>query len=92
MFKINEYFQGRVKSIAFQSEEGRATVGVIAPGEYEFGTVDPEVMTVTSGSMEAKLPGGDWITYAAGQSFEIAGDARFQVRLAAEASYFCLYR
>ena len=92
MFKINEYFQGKVKSIAFQSEEGRATVGVIAPGEYEFGTVDPETMTVTSGTMDAKLPNEDWVSYAVGQSFDIAGNARFQVRLTAEASYFCQYR
>lgn len=91
MFKVNEYFQGRVKSIAFLSEEGKATVGVIAPGEYEFGTVDPETMIVTSGSMEAKLPGGEWTTYAAGQSFDIGGNARFQVRLTAEASYLCRY-
>jgi uncharacterized protein YaiE (UPF0345 family) len=92
MFKVNEYFHGKVKSIAFQSEEGRATVGVIAPGEYEFGTVDPERMTVTSGAMDAKLPDKDWATFAAGQSFEVAGHARFQVRLTMEASYLCQYR
>lgn len=91
MFKVNEYFHGRVKSIAFRSEEGKATVGVIAPGEYEFGTVDPETMTVTSGVMDAKLPGGEWATYATGQSFEIAGNARFHVRLTGEASYLCRY-
>ncbi|MFP3355023.1 pyrimidine/purine nucleoside phosphorylase, partial [Pseudoalteromonas sp. SIMBA_153] len=34
MFQVNEYFNGTVKSIAFAGEEGPATVGVMAPGEY----------------------------------------------------------
>lgn len=91
MFKVNEYFNGKVKSIAFQNEQGKATVGVIAPGEYEFGTTTPETMTVTSGAMDARLPNTDWQTYAVGQSFEVASNSRFHVRLDAEASYFCQY-
>jgi uncharacterized protein YaiE (UPF0345 family) len=31
---VNEYFDGNVKSIGFQTETLRATVGVMAPGEY----------------------------------------------------------
>lgn len=38
MFKINEYFDGKVKSIAFETTECPATIGVMAKGEYEFGT------------------------------------------------------
>jgi uncharacterized protein YaiE (UPF0345 family) len=34
MFKTNEYFDGRVKSIAFHGQEKPATVGVMAAGEY----------------------------------------------------------
>jgi len=30
MFKTNEYFDGNVKSIALESAEGRATIGVMA--------------------------------------------------------------
>lgn len=36
MFNTNEYFDGKVKSIAFESGEGRATIGAMAAGEYEF--------------------------------------------------------
>ncbi|MEN9461547.1 MAG: hypothetical protein RIS84_1567, partial [Pseudomonadota bacterium] len=32
MFKTNEYFDGKVKSIAFQTAEYPATVGVMAVG------------------------------------------------------------
>jgi len=57
MFKVNEYFDGKVKSIAFENSEGQATVGVIAKGEWEFATSTVEYMTVTSGKMTVLLPG-----------------------------------
>ena len=50
MFKTNEYFDGKVMSIGLESAEGRATIGVMAKGEYEFGTSTIEIMTVTSGN------------------------------------------
>lgn len=59
MFQVNEYFNGTVKSIAFAGEEGPATVGVMAPGEYEFGTAKREIMHVVSGALTVKLPGSD---------------------------------
>jgi len=75
MFDVNEYFDGKVKSIAFQGEELPATVGVMAAGEYEFGTSQHEVMTVISGAITAKLPGTeDWVTYAARSYFEVAAN------------------
>ena len=30
MFNVNEYFAGKVKSLSFQSDENKATLGVIA--------------------------------------------------------------
>ncbi len=57
MFKVNEYFDGKVKSLAFRTAEGPATIGVMAPGEYEFGTSTVEIMTVVSGALTVKLPG-----------------------------------
>jgi len=36
MFKINEYFDGKVKSIAFETTATPATLGVMAAGSYEF--------------------------------------------------------
>ena len=73
MFKVNEYFDGTVKSIAFESKEGPATVGVMAPGEYEFGTAKREIMHVVSGALSVKLPGSDnWETFNAGDKFNVA--------------------
>ncbi len=93
MFKVNEYFDGRVKSIAFQAPDGPATVGVMAPGEYEFGTSTREIMTVVSGVLTVKLPGaGTWRDYRAGESFTVEKDRKFQLKIAADAAYLCLYR
>ena len=93
MFKVNEYFDGQVKSIAFQASDGPATVGVMAPGEYEFGTSTKEIMTVVSGVLTVRLPGGtEWKDYRAGDSFVVEKDRRFQLRGVADAAYLCLYR
>ena len=92
MFKTNEYFDGKVKSIAFQTAEGPATVGVMAPGEYEFGTATLEIMQVISGGMTVKLPGKDWATFTPGQTFTIEKDRKFQLKLASDCAYLCLYR
>lgn len=93
MFKTNEYFDGKVKSIAFNSVDGPATVGVMAVGEYTFGTDSIEIMTVVSGSMEIKLPGSDeWKTFRKGESFEVEKGVKFGVRIAVETSYLCVYK
>ena len=93
MFKTNEYFDGKVKSIGFTTAEGPATVGVMAAGEYEFGTSTVEVMTVTSGRLSVMLPGGsEWVGYGPNESFTVEADKKFKVRAEQESAYLCLYR
>ncbi|MBW6521650.1 MAG: pyrimidine/purine nucleoside phosphorylase [Desulfoarculaceae bacterium] len=93
MFKVNEYFDGKVTSIAFTSPEGPATVGVMAPGDYEFGTSSIEIMSVIAGAMDIKLPGTEeWQTVKAGESFEVAANVKFGVRMQVETAYLCLYK
>jgi len=93
MFKTNEYFDGKVKSIAFETAAGPATIGVMAAGEYEFGTSTKEIMSVTSGAMDVKLPGSDsWKTIAKDEEFTIEKDQKFGVRISEETAYLCLYR
>jgi uncharacterized protein YaiE (UPF0345 family) len=92
MFKVNEYFDGKVKSLAFKAAEGPATIGVMAPGEYEFGTSTVEIMTVVNGVLTVKLPGSEaWKNYGAGDSFTVAAGKKFQLKVAADAAYLCLY-
>lgn len=92
MFSVNEYFDGNVKSIAFQGEALPATVGVMAPGEYEFSTSQKEVMTVISGELTVMLPGEtEWRTFAAGAPFEVAANQTFQLQVARDTAYLCTY-
>lgn len=92
MFKTNEYFDGKVKSIAFQTQTLPATVGVMAAGEYVFNTGDKEKMTVVSGAMHIKLSGqDDFTTYSAGESFDVAANSAFDVKIDGETAYLCLY-
>ena len=93
MLQVNEYFDGKVKSIAIQTAEGPATVGAMAAGEYEFGTSRKELMTVTSGKLTVKLPGADdWREYKANETFVVEANQKFQVRVGEESSYICFYK
>jgi len=93
MFKVNEYFDGTVKSIAFTGQEGPATLGVMAPGEYEFGTAKREIMHVVSGALTAKLPGSDrWETFESGSQFHVPADSKFQLKVTVDTAYLCEYR
>ena len=92
MFKTNEYFEGKVKSIAFSSPTGPATVGVMAPGDYEFGTAKKEIMTVVSGKLTVKLPGeAAWQDFPKGSAFTVPPNSKFQLKVAEDTAYLCLY-
>ena len=93
MFKINQYFEGKVASIAFQTTSLPATVGVMAVGEFEFGTTQKETVTVVSGALTVKLPGNtEWTTYSAGDYFVVQANQQFQLKVAEETAYLCTYQ
>ena len=87
--KHNNYFDGQVQSIGFERHGRRATVGVIAPGEYHFGTDAPERMTILSGQLAAKPDGDVWSNYPAGTVFEVGGKSGFDVRATQPVAYLC---
>ena len=92
MPSVNQYFDNKVTSIAFQTSTKPATVGVMEIGEYEFGTSEFETMTVVSDALTVKLPGSnDFETYEAGQSFTIEANQKFQVKVEVETAYLCTY-
>ena len=92
MLNVNEYFDGNVKSISFQSETLPASVGVMAVGEYRFDTSERETMTVVSGKLTVKLPSTDeWRDYLAGQSFVVDANKSFDLKVGTETAYLCTY-
>ena len=67
MIKHNEYFNGNVQSLGLEGHENPVTVGVMAKGEYEFGTDAPELVRVVVGELNVKLPGSsDWQSFKEG--------------------------
>lgn len=93
MLKTNTYFDNNVVSIGFENQDGPATVGVMEPGEYEFGTTKTEYMTVISGSISARLPGEDhFMNYTPNQTFIVAPNSKFQVKITKQTAYLCLYK
>jgi hypothetical protein len=92
MLSSNEYFDGKVKSIGFQTETLPATVGVMAPGEYQFDTNQKETMTVVSGVLTVKLPNSnEWTSYHQNDSFIIDANCTFNLKVDVDTAYLCTY-
>ena len=92
MFKVNEYFDGKVKSIGFTSTRGAATTGAMAAGEYEFNTGKPEEIVITSGVAEVLIKGETaWTRYGAGGAFNVPGNSSFRIRVTADTTYLCYF-
>jgi len=89
----NSYFDGAVTSRTLNFEDGtRKTLGIMQPGEYEFGTAEAELMEITSGELEVKLPGSDsWEYVKGGESFSVPANASFQVKAKTMIDYCCSY-
>ncbi|MEZ9296077.1 pyrimidine/purine nucleoside phosphorylase [Vibrio cyclitrophicus] len=92
MIKENTYFDGGVKSLAFNQSGADFSVGVMAVGEYTFGTAAPEKMTVVKGALIVKRVGDDdWTTYQSGESFDVAGNSSFDLQVKEATAYLCEY-
>lgn len=91
--KANVYFDGKVTSRTIVFEDGeRKTLGIMLPGEYEFGTDAKELMEVLGGSLDVKLSGTDnFVTYREGESFEVSANSKFQLVVKEVADYCCSY-
>lgn len=92
MLTVNEYFDGRVKSIGFEGSELPATVGVMSPGEYTFATSQREYMTVVEGDLLVKLPeSSEWKHFSSGETFIVEAQQSFDLQVAKTTAYLCKY-
>jgi purine/pyrimidine-nucleoside phosphorylase len=91
--EANVYFDGKVVSRTVIFPDGtKKTLGVMLPGEYEFGTGDKEIMEIMSGELDILLPGEkNWKAIKGGQSFEVVAKAKFQLKVRKLADYCCSY-
>lgn len=92
MIKHNTYFDGKVQSLGFESASQPISVGVMAAGEYQFGTDAAERMLVISGELKVLLPGSDnWQQFGPGEEFHVPANSTFDLQLAETSSYACFY-
>jgi purine/pyrimidine-nucleoside phosphorylase len=91
--KANVYFNGKVTSRTVLLQDGsKKTLGIMLPGDYEFGTSEREVMEILSGRLEVLLPGTTaWKSVKEGDSFEVPATARFKLNVAELTDYCCSY-
>jgi purine/pyrimidine-nucleoside phosphorylase len=89
----NVYYEGKVTSRTVIFENGeKKTLGIIMPGEYEFGTAEKEVMEILGGSLDVLLAGSEkWITVKKGESFEVPSNSRFKCNAKELCDYCCSY-
>ncbi|BCL73083.1 conserved hypothetical protein [Vibrio nigripulchritudo MADA3029] len=92
MITENTYFDGKVKSLGFVQANQNLSVGVMAVGEYTFGTEAPERMTVVKGDLTVRVIGSEeWITYASGESFDVPRNSSFDLKVEQPTAYLCEY-
>jgi len=92
MLKVNEYFDGKVKSIGFEDNQGPITSGVMEAGEYTFSTSSKELMIVVTGALIIKrADDAEWVTFPAGESFHVPADVSFEVKVEGPTAYICRY-
>ena len=91
--QANVYFDGKcVSHTVFLGDGARKSLGVILPSRLTFTTGAPEVMELVAGRCRVRLSDQEeWTEYAAGQSFEIAGDSSFDVETMETLDYVCHY-
>ena len=91
--KANVYFEGKVTSrtVLFANGE-KKTLGIMAPGEYEFSTADREVMEIMARSLQVQLPGSsEWKTVGAGKTFDVPANSKFKLKVSQLTDYCCSY-
>lgn len=87
----NVYFDGKCVSHTVLLPDGtRKSVGVILPSTLTFTTGAPETMQIVGGSARVRLAGSeDWVTYAAGSSFDVPGESSFEIEVTEQTDYIC---
>lgn len=89
----NIYYDGKVTSrtVLFANGE-KKTLGIMLPGDYEFGTDQKEIMEILSGKLSILLPGqADWIQINGTYTFEVPANSKFKLKIETVTDYCCSY-
>jgi purine/pyrimidine-nucleoside phosphorylase len=91
--KANVYFDGKVTSRTVIFPDGsKKTLGVMFPGDYEFGTAEKEMMEILDGNLDVLLPDNTgWITVKGGETFNVPAESKFSLKVKSLTDYCCSY-
>ena len=91
--KANIYFDGKVTSRTVIFPDGtKKTLGIMFPGDYEFGTAEKEIMEILVGNLDVLLPGASgWVTFKEGEVFEVSAQSKFSLKVKSLTDYCCSY-
>jgi uncharacterized protein YaiE (UPF0345 family) len=91
--RANIYFDGKVTSRTVIFPDGsKKTLGIMFPGDYEFGTADKEIMEIMKGELDVLLPdAAGWITISDGGVFEVPAQSKFSLKVKSLTDYCCSY-
>ncbi|WP_068776184.1 pyrimidine/purine nucleoside phosphorylase [Paenibacillus sp. FJAT-26967] len=91
--QANVYFDGKVTSRAVIFADGtKKTLGIMLPGEYEFGTDSKEIMEILAGDLRVLLPGSsEWIEIQGQGEFTVPANAKFKLEIRTVTDYCCSY-
>ena len=91
--KANVYFEGKVTSRAVLFADGtKKTLGIMLPGEYEFGTDSKEIMEILAGDLSVLLPGESvWTDIQGEGEFTVPANAKFKLKVRTVTDYCCSY-
>lgn len=92
MFELKRYHGDRVMSLTYDDENVSFSVGIISPGEYEFGAVKSEEFTVTAGVIRCWVEGDkEWSTNKKNEIFTVPSRKNFKLSVDEISSYICYY-
>lgn len=91
--QANIYFEGKVTSRTVIFPDGsKKTLGIMLPGDYEFGTDAAEIMEILAGELKVLLPGAsEWKVFKAGETFRVPAKSSFKLEVQTVADYCCSY-
>ena len=87
----NTYFEGMVQSLVLETEKGRATLGVMKKGTYQFDTNTKETIVFIEGLVSTKLPGGEWQKHKKQDILNIPAGIVFDINCETDVAYICYY-
>ncbi|MED4603078.1 pyrimidine/purine nucleoside phosphorylase [Paenibacillus validus] len=91
--KANVYFDGKVTSRTVIFADGtKKTLGIMLPGEYEFGTDVKEIMEIQAGELRVLLPGAsEWLEINGTAEFTVPKGEKFKLDVRTVTDYICSY-